>query len=63
MQSGWEYVGENENREKMAPYTLAANVFLSENGPSLLDVIRDMTHPVGSIWMTIDGDGSHYVWA
>jgi len=32
MKSGWEYVEENGVREKMAPYTLVANVLMSENG-------------------------------
>ena len=52
MKSGWEYTEENGIREKLAPNTLAANVLMSENGPALMDMIRDITHPVGSIWMT-----------
>ncbi len=54
MKSGWEYVDESGIREKMAPYTLAANVLMSENGPNILDAIRDLIHPVGSIWITVD---------
>ena len=52
MKSGWTYSNDSGNREKLAPNTLAANVMMSENGPDLLDFIRDYTHPVGSIWMT-----------
>ena len=52
MKSGWIYSNDSGNREKLAPNTLAANVQMSENGPGLLDFIRDYTHPVGSIWMT-----------
>ena len=54
MKSGWEYVDESGIREKMAPYTLAANVLMSENGPALLDAIRNLMHPVGTIWMTVE---------
>lgn len=54
MKSGWEYVDESGTREKMAPYTLAANVLMSENGPTILDTIRNLIHPIGSIWMTVE---------
>lgn len=53
MKSGWEYIEENGIREKMAPNTLISNVLESENGPGLLDFIRNYTHPIGSIWMTL----------
>ena len=52
MKSGWTYSNDSGNREKLAPNTLAANVQMAEDGPGLLDFIRDYTHPVGSIWMT-----------
>ena len=56
MKSGWEYIEENGIREKMAPNTLISNVLESENGPGLLDIIRNYTHPIGSIWMTLRND-------
>lgn len=56
MKSGWEYVEENGNYEKMAPNTLAANVFIREDGPSLLDALRDLIFPVGAIWMTVSDE-------
>ena len=52
MKSGWTYSNDSGNREKLAPNTLVANVQMAEDGPGLLDFIRDYTHPVGSIWMT-----------
>lgn len=53
MKSGWTYSNDSGNREKLAPNTLVANVQMAEDGPGLLDFIRDYTHPVGSIWMTL----------
>ena len=54
MKSGWEYTEENGVREKLAPTTLAANVLMSENGPALMDAIRDLVHPVGSVWISVE---------
>lgn len=48
MKSGWEYVSENGQREKLAPKTLIDNVLESENGPALMDVIRNLIHPVAA---------------
>ena len=54
MKSGWEYVDENGVHEKLAPKTLAENVLMTETGPALLDAIRDMIHPVGSVWISVE---------
>ena len=61
MKSGWEYVDENGVHEKLAPKTLAENVLMTETGPSLLDAIRDMIHPVGSVWISVENTDPNLV--
>jgi len=39
MKSGWQYVNDNGTTVKMAPKTLVENVKMSENGPSLKEVM------------------------
>jgi len=39
MKSGWQYVNDNGTTEKMAPKTLVENVVVSENGPSLKEIM------------------------
>lgn len=48
MKLGWEYVDENGQQEKLASKTVIENVLESKNGPAMMDIIRDMTHPIGS---------------
>lgn len=50
MQSGWLYSDADEPREAIAPYTLASNVVISQDGMTLLDAL----FPVGSIQFFAD---------